>query len=77
MPSGKPGAPNLLLQEFESLADTPDAVPKLRAFILDLAIHGALVPQNPQDLPASKLVELAKAQMKEQRKPQRGSNGAT
>jgi type I restriction enzyme, S subunit len=75
MPSGKPVAPNLLLQEFESLADTPDAVPKLRAFILDLAIRGALVPQNPQDLPASKLVELAKAQMKEQRKPNRASHG--
>jgi type I restriction enzyme S subunit len=75
MPSRKPVAPDLLLQEFESLADTPDAVPKLRALIFDLAIRGALVPQNPQDLPARKLVELAKAQMKEQRKPNRASNG--
>ena len=69
------GAPPLLLQEFDSLADTPGAIPKLRALILDLAIRGALVPQNPQDLPARKLVEFAKVRMKEQRKPHRSSNG--
>ena len=36
---------NLLLQHFETLADTPDAVPKLRAFVLDLAVRGRLVPR--------------------------------
>lgn len=69
------GAPPLLLQEFDSLAETPDAVSKIRSLILDLAIRGALVPQNPDDSPASNLVQLAKAQKKEQPKPQRASIG--
>lgn len=47
------GAPALLLQHFESLADTPDAVPKLRSLILDLAVRGRLVPSagTPNDDP--------------------------
>lgn len=69
------GATALLLQHFESLADTPDAVPKLRSLILDLAIRGALAPQNPDDPPASNLVQLARSQTKEPRRPQRASNG--
>ncbi len=72
---GFAGPPALLLQHFESLADTPDAVPKLRALILDLAIRGALVPQNPDDPPARKVVEQARAQMNEKREAQRTSNG--
>jgi type I restriction enzyme, S subunit len=35
--------PALLLQHFDSLADTPGAVPKLRALILELAFRGRLV----------------------------------
>src|SRR5882762_10304360 len=34
-----------LLQHFDTLADTPDAILKLRAFVLDLAVRGLLVPQ--------------------------------
>lgn len=68
-------SPSQLLQHFESLADTPDAVSKLRSLILDLAIRGVLAPQNPLDPPASNLVERARSQTKEQRKPQRASNG--
>ena len=37
-----------LLQHFESLADTPDAVAKLRAFVLDLAVRGRLVPRGEE-----------------------------
>jgi type I restriction enzyme S subunit len=51
------GAPPLLLQQFDSLADTPDAVSKLRALVLDLAVRGKLVPQDPNDEPASELLE--------------------
>jgi type I restriction enzyme S subunit len=47
----------LLRQHFESLADTPDAVPKLRALILDLAVHGKLVAQDPDDEPALELLK--------------------
>jgi hypothetical protein len=53
--------------------ETPDAVPKLRSLILDLAIRGALVLQNPDDPPASNLLRLAKSQMKEQPKSRRSS----
>jgi len=35
-----------LLQHFDTLAETPDAVAKLRAFVLDLAVRGQLVPQT-------------------------------
>jgi type I restriction enzyme S subunit len=34
-----------LLQHFDTLAETPDAVAKLRTFVLDLAVRGRLVPQ--------------------------------
>src|SRR5256885_10286969 len=34
-----------LLQHFEALAETTEAIPKLRALVLDLAVRGRLVPQ--------------------------------
>ena len=43
--------PERLLQNFDRLIDTPDAVPRLRRFILDLAVRGKLVEQNPEDEP--------------------------
>ena len=41
-----------LLTHFDRIADAPDAVPRLRRFILDLAVRGKLVEQNPNDEPA-------------------------
>jgi type I restriction enzyme S subunit len=35
--------PDRLLAHFERLADAPDAISRLRRFILDLAVHGKLV----------------------------------
>jgi len=46
-----------LIIHFERLADTPDAIPRLRRFILDLAVRGKLVKQNPKDEPASELLK--------------------
>jgi type I restriction enzyme, S subunit len=64
-----------LFRHFESLAETPDAVAKLRKLVLDLAIRGDLLPQNPADPPARKLVELAKAHPQNHPKAKRTTNG--
>jgi type I restriction enzyme S subunit len=47
---------------FHLLHDTPDAIPQLRQAILQLAVQGRLVPQNPKDEPVSEqLLEIEKA----------------
>ena len=46
-----------LLAHFDRIADAPDAIPRLRRFILDLAVRGKLVPQDPNDEPASELLK--------------------
>jgi type I restriction enzyme S subunit len=45
-----------LLAHYEQIADVPDAIARLRRFILDLAVRGKLVPQNMSDEPASELL---------------------
>ncbi len=40
-----------LLTHFDRIADAPDAIPRLRRFILDLAVRGKLTPQDPNDEP--------------------------
>jgi len=51
-----------LLAQYEKIVDAPDAIPRLRRFILDLAVSGKLVPQEAGDEPA---VELLKRIAKE------------
>ena len=52
----------LLLEHFHRLGDAPDALPRLRRFILDLAVRGKLVDQSAKDEPASLLLKkIAKA----------------
>jgi type I restriction enzyme S subunit len=46
-----------LLKHYERIADAPDAIARLRRFILDLAVRGKLVPQDPKDEPASELLK--------------------
>lgn len=46
-----------LLMQYERIADAPDAVERLRRFVLDLAVRGKLVPQDSSDEPASKLLK--------------------
>ena len=47
----------LLLQHFNRISEAPDAVTRLRRFVLDLAVRGKLVKQDPNDEP---LVERLK-----------------
>ena len=66
-----------LLAHYERIADAPDAIARLRRFILDLAVRGKLVPQDPNDEPASELLKrIAKEKARlvkagEIRKPKR------
>ena len=45
-----------LLAHYEKISDTPDAIPSLRHFILDLAVRGKLVEQDPKDGNGSSLL---------------------
>ena len=51
-----------LLTHFDRIADTPDAIPRLRRFILDMAVRGKLVPQDLDDEPASELLKRIAAE---------------
>ena len=42
-----------LLAHYERIADAPGAVPRLRRFVLDVAVRGKLVEQDPNDEPAA------------------------
>ncbi len=51
-----------LLAHYEQIADAPDAIARLRRFVLDLAVRGKLVPQDPNDEPASELLKRIAAE---------------
>ena len=51
-----------MLAHYERIADAPDAIARLRRFILDLAVRGKLVPQDPNDEPASELLKRIAAE---------------
>ena len=46
-----------LLKHYERIADAPDAISRLRRFVLDLAMRGKLVPQDAGDETASELLK--------------------
>jgi type I restriction enzyme S subunit len=46
-----------LLAHYERIADAPDAIARLRRFILDLAVRGKLVPQDLHEEPAVELLK--------------------
>ncbi len=49
--------PDRLLEHYETFSEAEDAVPRLRQFILELAVRGKLVEQNSEDEPAQILIE--------------------
>ena len=51
-----------LLAHFDRLAEAPGAVPRLRRFILDLAVRGKLVEQDVADEPSSELVKQIRSE---------------
>jgi type I restriction enzyme, S subunit len=52
----------ILFDNFEILADAPNGIQELRELILQLAVMGKLVPQDPKDEPANVLLEKIKAE---------------
>jgi len=52
----------LLLQHFHRISEAPDAISRLRRFILDLAVRGKLVEQDPNDEPAAELLKRIQAE---------------
>lgn len=63
--------PERLLQHFDAISEAPDAITRLRGFILELAVRGKLVEQEAGDEPASSLlkrVQSEKARLVDQRK---------
>jgi type I restriction enzyme S subunit len=54
----------LLEQQFDTAFATPDGIQKLRELILTLAMQGKLVPQDPNDQPASELLKEIEVEKK-------------
>jgi type I restriction enzyme S subunit len=52
----------ILLQHFKRISEAPDAILRLRRFILDLAVRGKLVEQDPNDEPAAELLKRIQAE---------------
>ncbi|MDE0072394.1 MAG: restriction endonuclease subunit S [Gammaproteobacteria bacterium] len=51
-----------LLVLYDRVVDAPDAIDRMRRFVLDLAVRGKLVEQDPADEPASKLLKRIAAE---------------
>lgn len=54
----------LLERHFEIALETPDGIKKLRELILSLAMQGKLIPQDPNDQPASELLKEIETEKK-------------
>ncbi len=51
-----------LISQFDRVADAPEAVPRLRGFILDLAVRGKLASRSSDDEPASERLKRLQAE---------------
>ena len=54
--------PHDLLATFETLAEASDGIARLRELVLQLAVRGKLVSQDPNDEPACVLLERIAAE---------------
>jgi type I restriction enzyme, S subunit len=54
--------PAQLLNHFDRISEAPDAIPRLRRFVVDLSVRGKLVEQRDNDEPASDLLNRIQAE---------------
>jgi type I restriction enzyme S subunit len=64
-----------LLALYERVAEAPDAVPRLRRFVLDLAVRGKLVAQKAGDEPASELLNKTNARLSQAKRGRKKEQG--
>lgn len=57
-----------LLRHFERVADAPEALPRLRQLVLDLAVRGKLLPQQPGDASQTNALAAARSELGERAK---------
>lgn len=48
--------PEKFIEVFDTIAEAPGGIDRLRRFVLDLAVRGKLVPQDPKEESSSKLL---------------------
>ena len=53
---------NMLFDNYDLLMDSPNSTVKMRKLILQFAVQGKLVDQDPTDEPASELLKRIKAE---------------
>ncbi|PHE54665.1 restriction endonuclease subunit S [Bacillus pseudomycoides] len=51
---------SMLLEQFDTIFDTYESVTRLQEFILDMAVKGKLIPQDPNDEPTIELLRRIK-----------------
>ncbi|RTL76115.1 MAG: restriction endonuclease subunit S [Bradyrhizobiaceae bacterium] len=52
-----------LLAQYERISDAPNAIAQLRRFVLDLAVRGKLVPQDPREEPQISALKRARERL--------------
>jgi restriction endonuclease S subunit len=55
----------MFFEQFDTIAEAPGGIQRLRNLILDMAVRGKLVPQDPNDEPANQLLQKIQAEIKQ------------
>ena len=69
--------PRDFIAHFDTIAEAPNGIARLREFVLQLAVRGKLVPQAADDEPATRLIERATVKRIRSAKRKTGSKIST
>ncbi len=69
--------PRDFIANFDTIAEAPNGIARLREFVLRLAVRGRLVPQAPEDEPANRLIERATVKRTQSAKKKTGNKKTT